>query len=94
MDAIKDCSLKGGIILDATRNTVDAVLTPDDASAGEAISVLEERGLIDRVAVVGSLGMERRHGGRQNRGEQEPAQAEAGHGTPERAAPGRPVGLS
>ena len=45
-----------GNILDATRNTVDAVLTPDDASAGEAISVLEERGLIDRVAVVGQGG--------------------------------------
>ncbi|MCM5559275.1 substrate-binding domain-containing protein [Pleomorphomonas sp. JP5] len=45
-----------GNILDATRNDVDAVLTPDDASAGEAISVLEERGLIDKVAVVGQGG--------------------------------------
>lgn len=45
-----------GNILDATRNTVDAVLTPDDASAGEAISVLEERGLVDKVAVVGQGG--------------------------------------
>ncbi len=45
-----------GNILDDTRNAVDAVLTPDDASAGEAISVLEERGLIGKVAVVGQGG--------------------------------------
>ncbi len=45
-----------GNILDDTRNAVDAVLTPDDASAGEAISVLVERDLIDKVAVVGQGG--------------------------------------
>lgn len=45
-----------GNILDDTRNAVDAVLTPDDASAGEAISVLEERSLADKVAVVGQGG--------------------------------------
>lgn len=45
-----------GNILDDTRNSVDAVLTPDDASAGEAISVLDERGLVDKVAVVGQGG--------------------------------------
>lgn len=45
-----------GNILDDTRNAVDAVLTPDDASAGEAISVLEGRGLADKVAVVGQGG--------------------------------------
>lgn len=45
-----------GNILNDTRNTVDAVLTPDDASAGEAISLLDERGLADKVAVVGQGG--------------------------------------
>ncbi|WP_370675505.1 substrate-binding domain-containing protein [Pleomorphomonas sp. PLEO] len=45
-----------GNILDNTRNAVDAVLTPDDASAGEAISVLEARGLANKVAVVGQGG--------------------------------------
>ncbi|MBS1182399.1 MAG: xylF [Proteobacteria bacterium] len=45
-----------GNILDDTRNIVDAVLTPDDASAREAISVLEERNLVDKVAVVGQGG--------------------------------------
>lgn len=45
-----------GNILDDTHNSVDAVLTPDDASAGEAISVLQERRLIDKVAVVGQGG--------------------------------------
>lgn len=43
-------------ILDDTHDAVDAVLTPDDASASETISALEERGLSDKVAVVGQGG--------------------------------------
>lgn len=45
-----------GNILDDNSNQVDAVLTPDDASAEATISVLDERGLIANVAVVGQGG--------------------------------------